>query len=915
MVIVIVNCQLSIVNSASASDINLTVTDAQNKEAIIMATVQLSPLGQYAVTDYNGKALIRNIPEGNYTLTVSYVGYETYTTNVLLKGKDLNMDIKLSGTSLMLREVSVTAKQNASGTSTASIIGRQAIDHLQASSLADVMQLVPGQVMKNSDLTSSTANRLQLRVAGENAYDNNAAFGTTVVMDGVPMSNNAEISTNSDASADNTIGTDLRNIAADDINEVEVVRGIPSAEYGDLTSGMVIVHTKAGVTPLQLKAKVNPALLNTSVSKGENFGKAGIFNASFDYAQAWGDPREKAKSFHRYTGSLGWSYDINPRWNINTKLRYVMAKDWDGDDPDRQATGKETKTKNQNFSLTHNGKIQVEKMLARTLSYTIGLSLNYNDTKETGDAEIGSNGYYPLITMRETGYYTIPYFTREDMYQTTSYRESRPASLYAKINDSFYFKTGKIRQTFKVGAEYHYDWNSGRGTYNENEERPMKFNADGQRPRAYSDIPGLHQISAYAEDQFVWTINKVNRLRATFGLRFTALQPFADVATTALSPRLNLSFSATKWLDIRAGIGLNSKTPGLNYLYPDKNYSDKPASPENTNNKNIAYHTQVYQVEFSKGLKNATTTKGELGFDIRLNNGKKLSVLGYIDSTPNGFDNVSEYFTYTANYYSNSAMTGDPTRSSIYFMSKGSYGNGKHTINRGIEIDMDFGTWKALRTSFYLSGALQESKWWSTESKVESLKSSLLPTSYSEAKTTPFKVVFPNGLDGEYSKSRRIITTLRTVTHIPELRMVASLTTQVIWHNWSFTYNQDTTPMGWLDTQCNYHEITKDMLYGYLGMDAKYYATRAEAAAAGQDCVGIYELSTPTQNKNDESDPIVWNTQLRLTKEFGKLGGLSFFVNNCLYYEPYGKNRSYNRTRSQRNEGTFSFGAELYFNL
>ena len=49
--------------------------------------------------------------------------------------KDLTMDLKLVPTSLSLKEVTVTAKQKESGASTASVVGRQAIDHLQAASI------------------------------------------------------------------------------------------------------------------------------------------------------------------------------------------------------------------------------------------------------------------------------------------------------------------------------------------------------------------------------------------------------------------------------------------------------------------------------------------------------------------------------------------------------------------------------------------------------------------------------------------------------------------------------------------------------------------------------------------------------------------------------------------------------------
>ena len=140
--------------------------------------------------------------------------------------------------------------------------------------------------------------------------------------------------------------------------------------------------------------------------------------------------------------------------------------------------------------------------------------------------------------------------------------------------------------------------------------------------------------------------------------------------------------------------------------------------------------------------------------------------------------------------------------------------------------------------------------------------------------------------------------------------MVASLTTQVIWHNWNHTYNMDKNPIAWIDTNCNYHEITNDMLAGYLGMDANYYAT----PPTGVDYVGMYQLLVRTIDTETESSPITWNIQARLTKELGKVGGLSFYVNNALYYEPFLYNNSHSKTRSQHNTG-FSFGAELYFNL
>ena len=121
----------SFAGPAQGHKLIVSVTDASNKEPIVMGSVQLQPLGSNAVTDMDGKATITNVPDGIYQLVVSYVGYVTSTTQVKV-AKDIDMRIQLRVSDLSLKEVVVTAKQSATGTT--SQIGRQAIDHLQASS-------------------------------------------------------------------------------------------------------------------------------------------------------------------------------------------------------------------------------------------------------------------------------------------------------------------------------------------------------------------------------------------------------------------------------------------------------------------------------------------------------------------------------------------------------------------------------------------------------------------------------------------------------------------------------------------------------------------------------------------------------------------------------------------------------------
>ena len=877
-------------------NIRLTVTERATREPVVMGTIMLEPTGQTAVTDLKGQTTISNVPQGRYTVIVRYVGFEPYRQQVNMTNRNLDLRVVLTESTLALKEVTVTAKTRESGASTSSVIGRQAIDHLQATSLADVMQLIPGQLMDRPDLTQQQG--LQLRTLQNNST---MAFGTSIVVDGMPMSNNGNLQQGT-FSGTAFSGTDLRQVSADNIDEVEVIRGIPSAEYGDMTSGLVVVHSKVGVTPWQVKAKINPGLQNYSVGKGYALAKAGIVNANVDYAKAWGDPRQKTRSYDRYTVNIGWGFDISRRWHTDTKLRFMQAKDWSGKDPDAQQDGTETKATTTTWGLTHNGRLQTDRALARSLKYTVGLNLTQTDNRNTSYVAVTS-GLLPILTARETGYYSVPWKTSS--YLATGITESRPGNVFAKLTDDFFYRKGKTVQTFKLGVDYRYDWNSGRGYYNEDDALPYRPNSNG-RPRAFDDIPGLHQLSAFAEDQFTYNINKVNRLRVNFGLRFTSLQPFSSLATTALSPRLNVAFTVTKWLDLRGGVGMNSKTPGLNHLYPDKKYIDNVVG-NFTLAANPAYyvHTEVYDVKRSEGLKNATTTKVEAGLDIKLPKGRRLSLLAYQDRTPNGFEAASDFFTYQYNLFDNTTSLPITDFNAGYaqqytcFATTGLIENTDKTVNRGVEFDFDLGEVPLLKTNLYLSGAWNETKTnWSTRTYTTAVPAAMLSgTKYAGMNLSPIRIVYPSGLD--YTRLRRFVNTLRAVTHIPQLHMVASFTAQVIWHNSTWSYTADKDPIGWIDTNLQTHDINAAPTISFDG---------GQIAAADERLLLRY-----TDNEPNES-PTTWNLSARLTKELGRVGTLSLYVDNSLFYEPYMEGNN-TKTLTQRNTGKFAFGAELSVNL
>jgi len=172
-----------------------------------------------------------------------------------------------------------------------------------------------------------------------------------------------------------------------------------------------------------------------------------------------------------------------------------------------------------------------------------------------------------------------------------------------------------------------------------------------------------------------------------------------------------------------------------------------------------------------------------------------------------------------------------------------------------------------------------------------------LPTAYSVANTTPFKIVYPSGIQKTIYKQAS--TNLRMVSHVPSLRMIASLSTQVIWYAASYTTNQKVDPIGWIDTDLSYHEITTEML------DDPDYTIKGVLLSK--------QRRNPTDNPTTVN-PVISLISARLTKELGSNSTFSFYANNFLYYEPFQHN-NVTTTLTQKNEGLFAFGAELTFNF
>lgn len=865
-------------------------------EPLSGATMQLVQSGLWGISGKDGEVEIRNVPRLPVAYKVSMLGYKDVEGEICLDGKD-NVRILMEEESLSMREVVVVAQAGQGGESTTSIIGRQALDHLQATSLKDILQLLPGGVsMKNPSLTSP--GQFKVRTL---ASDDNATFGAAIIINGMPVSTNANMNTGlglSSISSGNS-GADLRSIATDDIESVEIIRGVASAEYGDVSSGVMIVNKRIGVSDLNMKARIMPGIMQLHAGKGFDIKSAGSLNISADYARGTSDPRFLTDKYNRGILSLAHRKTLlDKTWTLTTNIDLSYTGEWKGADPDEPEAMKKFFSSRDAFSLrlSHNGMLKLDKALARTLKYDVALSLSSDRIFNDRLVSVGSGAI--LDATKDGMYEGTPY---PSSYETLSGTKSNPVMYWAKFSDLFYLNVGNMSNRFNVGAEWKIEGNRGIGQY----DKTLKFKAFAQdRIRRFCDIPYMNQISAYVEDNVVLTFSerRYPNITGQAGVRWTVVQPWRNERMMALSPRLNIAVNPVRYLSLRLGYGISEKVPSLKDLYPSPDYYDFYNMSVSDGQKSYyLYSTRVFDNK-PVSIKTMRGTKYELGFDVRLDNGMSFSVVGYHEKVSRGFgsDN-SEWKTLVFDVWNAADVTftgqkpiydqQNPSRRDTVLYDLIRPGNPKSRRNRGIEFDFNFGKINATNTSFYLSGA------WSETRSSSSNLGYKLPVG--EARNYgPVYVVYPES-SYSFSENRRFSATLRVVQHIPAIRFIVSASAQCILYEYDHEVSSGTRPLGYIYGS-EYIKFTEDQLddiefnfHGYMLKD-QIFDTRIS--------------NVPV------TWPAIWCLDMRVTKEIGDKAGFSFYANNVLFSQPWQSN-SVSVSKVERNGGLFSYGLEIFLNF
>ena len=78
----------------NTAELSGKITDKATQKPLIGADIYLKELKKGANADAQGNYYLKGIPEGNYTIIGSYLGYQTFSKKIYLKGQE-RLDISL----------------------------------------------------------------------------------------------------------------------------------------------------------------------------------------------------------------------------------------------------------------------------------------------------------------------------------------------------------------------------------------------------------------------------------------------------------------------------------------------------------------------------------------------------------------------------------------------------------------------------------------------------------------------------------------------------------------------------------------------------------------------------------------------------------------------------------------------------
>lgn len=875
----------------------------------------------------NAGEVTLNLTPDNYLLEVQHINYVLYSQkiNTLVK---THVVVVMKGETNQLEEVVITAKEGTGLTST-SVINKKAMQHLQPSSFADLMELLPGGRAKDPYL--SGVNKIQLREVGHSGsalsgsgsrqYDT-SSLGTLFVVDGAQLNSGANlqytynyldnVSSNLNKSINVSSGVDMRTISTDQIEKVEIIRGIPSVEYGNLTSGVVKITKKSGYSKWQARFKADGYSKLFALNKGfESKDSSFKVNVGLDYLNAKPEPRNDLESYKRITGTVRLSKDKDLTngglfsWVSN--VSYTGSMDDAKSDPDIDLTGvNRYKVDNHFYSISN---ILTYESRSNSFFRSVELQTTFNQRfdkiNQTKFVQLEGATSLPLsyVDGEYDGFYPSASYVAENTV------DGKPLDIFAKLVSNFHYDIANISTDIRAGIDWQYSKNNGKGQIYDI-YKPLDPRST-YRNRAYKDVPAYVTTALFAEHISNAQLG-LHRLTLGLGVRGSIIQNLAKDMTMNgkmyIDPRINLQWSLPRFtianketkVDVTLGWGEQRLFPDLNLLYPEKYYKDVQQINyfhPNPEYRIVNYKTTVFDPQ-NRQIAPALNNKLEARIDFNWGF-HQLTVTVFKEKMSNGFRTMNQFGVYNYKKYDISGIPHDEintapnredlpyqtyTENFLYNVSR----NGSRTDKEGIEFQYSSNRIPVINTRITVNGA-----WFRTEYG-SSLASYSRGKSNSNINGRPYPYLgLYEGMEPK-SKYEELNSNLMLDTYIPKLDLQFSTSFQFNWY-----YLRKNEPLNGMPT----HYVDAN------GEISSYDIEQAKGTLLEQ----LYIPQNDNANKHYRT-PMLMDVNLKLSKSFrNKQITVSMFANKLFtYYAPYVVNGTSVNRKGLRDP---YFGMEINFNL
>jgi len=291
-----------VVNAQNTGTVSGLITDAKGMP-LSGATVSLKVINKGAMTDFDGKYTIENVEAGTYNVSISYIGYETSTKNILVTaGQTTQVDISLNDSDTILDEIILTVNKKPQKITdvpaTVNVITAREIEEFPSFNIGELAAR-----QKGVDFVRTGVLGTGINIRGFNSAFNSKNLQVTddrlssLIATGLPLGS-------------------FSTVTKDDIERVEILLGPNGTLYGpNAHNGLVSTITK-----------------NPRTSEGTTFaigaGNQSVLTARLRHAQVIDD--KFAYKFH-FERSQGTEFDYVDSVYVGTKAYKELDLDRDFD--------------------------------------------------------------------------------------------------------------------------------------------------------------------------------------------------------------------------------------------------------------------------------------------------------------------------------------------------------------------------------------------------------------------------------------------------------------------------------------------------------------------------------------------------------------------------------------------------------